>query len=436
MRYHNGGLIAAEYDDGLPPVDAALTHYNSIRVADLRQKCQEDERCVSFSYFSEETRFPMGEVVGVTYPYADWHLRRDAMKVWVEETNYHTYINTTREIELVVDEVDDIVERLKTAEKRGQKNSDKEGEAAKLGSRSRLRGDTRDNTDETMADQKVALLSGLFDATMPKAHKSLAVPIIAPYALKLATSERESYRVRLDALRLLIVLADMPLTGKMLLDVGVYETMMAIINKRESWDDIPTTALDVISNICLHRGAKERLHKLGAPKLMRTLMEEPGFPGLQATLALTHLGSSESASLQLEEAKLNDLVQLLKSSIDGDVVYDIKWDLIPGPLSGINYLVEKNTSPEVYEQLLDLGLVEQLLRIIDETGDCRNRDAIEQSLEIIAALVNISERARHMVLLAEHTLHEAEQRFNQYGRIAAMASGVLDAAARKRGDEL
>eukprot|EP00579_Thalassiosira_antarctica_P022393 CAMPEP_0201978654 /NCGR_PEP_ID=MMETSP0904-20121228/64723_1 /ASSEMBLY_ACC=CAM_ASM_000553 /TAXON_ID=420261 /ORGANISM="Thalassiosira antarctica, Strain CCMP982" /LENGTH=436 /DNA_ID=CAMNT_0048530389 /DNA_START=10 /DNA_END=1320 /DNA_ORIENTATION=+ len=434
MRYRYGALSA----DPTTPPDRALHEIHSISVADARKRCQSIPSCVSFAYYSYGTRFPTGNVTAFLYPYADWHLREDEVKAFREKDGYHTYVNVTREIDLVFDEVDSIITKLEGVDKENKgKGNSNESQAGGNARRKRLGGSSMSQSANAESDErKITLFSSLFEISMAKANKPIALPAIAPYAMRLATSDSETDQLRVEALKLLIVLADSPLSGRMLLDLGIYQGMKRIVDKRgETWGDVPTMALDVISNICFHRAANEKLWKFGAHTFMGEIMGTPGFPGLQATLSLAHLGERGQFDIgTLPQSQLKDLVQLLQSTIDGDVVYDIKWDLVPGPLSAVKYLVLHSTDTTNIDGLMDAGLMEELFRVIEET-DCIEGDSVEYALEIITVLVDISERAGHMVLLEDHTIHKAEERLLQYDRAAKLAGGLMAAAARNGRDD-
>ena len=123
---------------------------------------------------------------------------------------------------------------------------------------------------------------------------------------------------------------------------------------------------------------------------------------------------------------LGDLVRLLQNAIDGDIVYGIKWDLLPGPLSSIKYLVLHTRDASVHDGLLNAGLFEQLLRILE--ADTFNPTEVEVVMEILEALVTVSERARHMVMFAEHSLAEVEERLWHYSHAAELATDLVELA--------
>jgi hypothetical protein len=236
-------------------------------------------------------------------------------------------------------------------------------------------------------------------------------------ALSLASSTTQDPLVRQSALLILIMLGDTAATGPMLLDV--YQPMKLIIENRPGgiWDDTSKNALDVISNICIHRSINEQLRTAGADTFLTTLLKEPGFPGVQAAIALTHM--VEPDSLQLFAAPIvNTLVKLLGNALDGDIAFGIKWELIPGPLSSVKYLVKSSA-----DRLLDAGVMEQLLRVVAESI---NPGDITGALEVLESLMQTSERAQHEILLSEHAIQEAHYRLEEYMQASFVARRVLN----------
>lgn len=365
-------------------------------VSEARDYCIRTPSCISFSFMSP-TRFPEGDVTCIFFAFSDWHVKSNGESVFREDPSWHSYVNTTRERDAVPKEVNLVLERLT--------------------SMSNLRGGGS-------IDYKLSLFDSLYYIVLPKEHKVMASPLIVPAAIKYASSQVEDTAVRLSAMRTLILIGDSSETGTILFDAGVYHSMQQIISNRgEGWDVISKTALDVISNMCLYRSANEKLRNAGAHHFLRSIASEPGFPGLQATLALTHLGDDGFEHDDLPHEKLYALVELVRNAIDGDVTYGIKWDLLPGPLSSIKYLVmHSNKRSQMYHHLLDAGVVEQVLRILDD--DCVSSSEVEAALQIMSSLVEVSERARRMILFAEHTLHEVENRLKKYTNGAVLAQSL------------
>ena len=399
--------------------------------------------------------------LGHTYPHADYHVRDDEWPSFVEGLEWdgwHTYINTTREIDLVPQEVSTVIERLESI---GMRSADESSEDAKTnagdnenaggsrlrgGSNSRSRSQKEEEEEYEVEeenesdldeddDRKLRLLSFLFDITFRKDHKMIAAPHVIPHMLKLATSSDEIDDVRVNAMKVLIVLADTPTTGNIMVEGGVYTEMKRVVDERKEWDEISITALDVISNIVIHRSANARLWRLGAHTFLRGLLSEEGFVGLQATLALSHLDDVSLEKSTIPAQNLKALVKLIKSTVEQEVVYDILWELIPGPLSAVKHIVE-NSDEYVRNTFLDAGLMEELLRILEDSGDSKAEDIV-CALEVALMLARSSERARHMILLAEHTVLEAEERLLKFERAAKLAGALLEAAATGgRGAEL
>mmetsp|Transcript_14899 Transcript_14899/g.31664 ORF Transcript_14899/g.31664 Transcript_14899/m.31664 type:complete len:551 (+) Transcript_14899:109-1761(+) len=478
--------------DGDGEGDGVLEQLPSTTVPRIREKCRTNPSCVAFSYFSPESRFPYQNVTAYLFRYPDWHYRyrpgpAGRSEVFVEDRDWHTYVNVTREREALPGEVAGVMKAMMeldaeamTAEvastmtsigRNGEAN-EKSGSRLRGGGSRSSQGETRKTLETASSDwaavkqKRLELLDALFGIVLPSSeHKALATPLVAPSVLSLAALSSLSSDnrvmvgvdddVRQAAMRVLIVLGDTHLTGPALLDAGVYHAMRRVvedglrkpvpngIEERDGNDSSGELALDVISNICLHRSVNSQLRAAGAHTFLREVARErDGFLGLQATLALTHIGDEGfdvvgTSSLLLPESKIADLVGLLRSTIDGDVVYGIKWDLLPGPLSSIKYLVlhaasttsapttargEKN-APDIIGMLLDAGLFDQLLRILE--ADTLVSDHVEAALEVMAEMTSRSDRARHMVVFAEHSLENAEERLRRYGRAAGVAGSLV-----------
>mmetsp|Transcript_23642 Transcript_23642/g.26913 ORF Transcript_23642/g.26913 Transcript_23642/m.26913 type:complete len:298 (+) Transcript_23642:387-1280(+) len=271
---------------------------------------------------------------------------------------------------------------------------------------------------------KISLLESLFYIVVPKENKVMASSLIAPVALDLITSKTEDDSVKLSALRLLIVLGDSSETGNILFDAGVYAVMRKIVDNRDSvWNEISKSALDVISNMCLYRTANDKLQNAGAADFLQEILTEPGFPGLQATLALTHIGNHDFEHAEFPSEKIYLLTDLIQNAIDGDVIYGIKWDLIPGPLSAIKYLVmHANRRSTVYRHLLDARIIQQLLHLLET--DCMDPTEMEVALQILLRLATVSEHARQMILFLEHTLQQVEIHLKKYSKAASLAGSL------------
>ena len=460
MRYRQGALSTTEDEDKV-----LKNWITPISIAEVRSECIRTPECVTFSYFSETTRFASTTSWAYLYPHADYHVRDDEWPSFVEGLEWdgwHTYINTTREIDLVPQEVSTVIERLESIGMRsGDESTDTEeaedvkanasdnenagGSRLRGGSNSRSRSQKEEEEEKVEEeneseldeddDRKLRLLSFLFDITFRKDHKMIAAPHVIPHMLKLATSSDEIDDVRVNAMKVLIVLADTPTTGNIMVEGGVYTEMKRVVDERKEWDEISITALDVISNIVIHRSANARLRRLGAHTFLRRLLSEEGFVGLQATLALSHLDDVSLEKSTIPAQNLKALVKLIQSTVEQEVVYDILWELIPGPLSAVKHIVE-SSDEYVRKTLMDAGLMEELLRILEDSVDSKAEDIV-CALEVALMLAQSSERARHMILLAEHTVHEAEARLLKFERAAKLAGALLEAAATSgRGAEL
>jgi len=396
-----------------------LERLDSATVADVRDHCRQSPPCVSFSYLSPLTRFPSDNVTAYLYPHADWWARSDGTPSFIDDPEWHTYINVTREGDTVTEEISFVLLQLRKDE----------GDVARAGDGSRLRGGGDGGGKESRRERKMALLHTLFDIVMLREYKDLTAPLTAGPILGLVTSNTEDTEVRQAALRVLNALGDAENTGIDLLHAGVYPAMKSMIEDGD-WGEggYSELALNVLSNICLHRSSNRELRRMGAHVFLHQIVHDrDGFPRLQAALALTHIGDDGFDVGSLPRFVLGDLVGLLRNAIDGDIVYGIKWDLLPGPLSAIKYLVLHTQQASVINGLLDAGLFELLLRIVE--ADTLKSTEVEAVMEILRALVAVSERARHMVIFAEHSLTEMEERLSHYSHAAELAFDLVVSAA-------
>jgi hypothetical protein len=373
------------YRSGAPDGDSHFFEEKTVSVPVARNQCNALEQCVSFS-FPSPTRFPEGEVNVFFFEHADWHVKPTGEPSFVEDPNWHTYVNTTRELKLIKPEINQVLSQSQIP--------------------SKLRG-----TDSL--DRNMRFLQSLFDIVATKAHGPIASSIIAPYAVATSSDASKPEVERVMAMKLIIFLGDSSETGKILISHGVYQAMKKIISERDSWDELTVTALDAIANICFFRSANAELRKLGAVSFLKNLISEPGFPGLQAAMALMHL---EDMELSLPKEMIEELIRVLESAIDGDPAHGIMWDLVPGPLSAIKYLV-RHGNPE---GLLDAGLMEQLLRVLES----ENSDELIATLEIMMALSRSSERARDMILLADHSIRDMRERLRSFQTAVDLASDL------------
>ena len=112
MRYRQGALSTTEDEDRV-----LKNWITPVSIAEVRSECIRAPECVTFSYFSETTRFASTTSWAYLYPYADYHVRDDEWPSFAEGLEWdgwHTYINTTREIDLVPQEVSAVIERLQS----------------------------------------------------------------------------------------------------------------------------------------------------------------------------------------------------------------------------------------------------------------------------------------------------------------------------------
>lgn len=124
MRYRSGSLIIPNEDDEQSSSQRSLiATLTDVSVSEVRQLCTSVERCVSFSYRSDQTRFPSNNVTAYLFGHADWHveLTEDSPvsvvnTAFVDDIRYHTYVNTTREKTAVTREVGSLIKLLMKTE--------------------------------------------------------------------------------------------------------------------------------------------------------------------------------------------------------------------------------------------------------------------------------------------------------------------------------
>ena len=448
MRYRSGSLIIPNEDDEQSSSQRSLiATLKDISVPEVRKRCSSNERCVSFSYRSDQTRFPSNNVTAYLFGHADWHveLTEDppvsvVNTAFVDDVRYHTYVNTTREKTAVTREVGSLIKLLmKTEISEGSVTSEEppnNNDKSRLRARGRNTAASDVDPNQSITNQKLMALQAIFDIVYNKELRLLAAPLVVPWALSLGSSDTEPDEVRENALTILMVMADGTDCLPVMMQHGVFSSMKSIISEqkgdgKKEWSHICKLSLDVISNIAIHQAVNEDLRREGAVPFLQKLISRPGFPGLQATMALTHLSDKLESGVinQLPPERLDDLVNLMRAAIDGDIAYENKWDLTPGPLSSIKYLVYQSNNSEnswVCDRLLQAGLMEQLLRVLE--GDCLDAIDIETALEALWGLSGVSEEGRHMIVMAEHSIHEAGKRLARYDKASKLAYGLVESA--------
>lgn len=464
VRYRQGRLVG----------EAPLSVKDNLSVAAARQLCHDLEECVSFGYESSNTRFPAISITASFFGYADWHVFLETgQPAFVEDPAWHLYVNTTRERAAIPREVQTILGQLdklsrscsattlsdddtsSTSSSKQQQRQQRLRSSVSNSNRGDPASQQKEKTMECVRTQAL-LLDAIFHIVFPKEIKPLAAPALIPTMLSISQNKSLHQDVRMAALTNLLVIADSAETAPMLVNAGVYEAMKAIIldeRTDEHWEGLPILALDVISNICLYRTANHQLLRKGAPLLLQQIMmHSTGFPELQSVLALLHLGDArplhekddgDSDSIHgLSKDTLIELVGLLQNSIDGDVVYGILWDLIPGPLSAIQLLIELEQKQQLAKgkqsddqsavlvgALVDAGLVEHLLRILESTA-CLVASHTEATLQILEGLAHLSRRAREMIWMTAGTIKQAQQRLKEYERPAKLAEELTALVSR------
>ena len=221
MRYRSGSLIIPNEDDEQSSSQRSLiATLTDISVSEVRQRCTSDERCVSFSFRSDQTRFPSNNVTAYLFGHADWHveLAEDSPvsvvnTAFVDDIRYHTYVNTTREKTAVTREVGSLIKLLMkteiseesvTSEEPPNNNSNK----SRLRARGRNTAANDVDPSKSITNQKLMVLQAIFDIVYNKELRLLAAPLVVPWALSLGSSDTEPDEVRENALTILMVMAD------------------------------------------------------------------------------------------------------------------------------------------------------------------------------------------------------------------------------------
>lgn len=430
IRYRQGRLV----DDDM----ILVRNYTSVAAA--RRRCQIDEDCVAFGFESPFTRFPAGDTIAALfYAHADWHVSRvTGAPAFFEDPTWHLYVNTTRERDQVRGEVEYVLERVK----------ERVPPSAKSGLRARSALTEPDEAAVTL------LVDSLYSIVSPREIKAVAAatPELIETMLRIGCTDGVvSPELRLAALTVVLVIADAEETVPLLLAAGVYEKLTAFVdanaeNNVDAWGPLPTRALDILSNLALHRTRNVR--ERGAQRFFQRIVTgNEGFPALQAALALTHTldvagtlygdgEHSDDDDIVMADPLVERLVTLTKNAIDGDVAYGIVWELVPGPLSALRFLVRhhdrvrnSNETPgsgrrrgaqrHVLDTLLDAGLLEQLLRVLE--ADVVVAAHMEAALDVLDGLATASRRARGTMVLMAGSIHAAQRRLAAYEEPAALA---------------
>lgn len=351
--------------------------------------------------FQARARYPGANVSVAFYSVADWHIPSNqnqnlivdnAEPFFVPDSSWHLYVNTTREQLMVASEVLQVLAKMEALKNdddgvshfvdKGLDKSSSSSTSTSLSPSSasnRLRSRKR-NTDASRnisrekarllkAQEKAGWLLGLFGiAKYPELHVPL-IPTVTRPLLQIAGDDKELDDIRILALEILLAVTD-SYTAPVILqsEFHLLSHMQAIITNvpggggggKETkddhqilWDDVKIMALDLISNMALHR---TKSHPYSIPTglwnlLERTAQESSGTViGLQASLAMIHFwgtGNLGTATTKTTASKIGSipkktaisLLELLEATIDGDPVFGYEWDLLPGPLSAIQFLV-------------------------------------------------------------------------------------------------
>eukprot|EP00980_Cylindrotheca_fusiformis_P015252 scaffold4239_cov80-Cylindrotheca_fusiformis.AAC.9 len=405
---------------------------------------------------------------------------------FIEEESWHLYVNTTREQRILKDEVNGVLRRLRaaattttaTGEINNNNNSGGDGRAS---SSSSLRNGLRrarvaENDNHHVVagppppsfraeQERMASLMSLFYMVQ---YKDLRVPcskLITRPVLNIAMDETEMEEIRGVALQVLLVLTDSYETPRLLNEYGDLLTNMEsiIISQQQgrqqqtdnddddkgTWGMVAKVALDIVSSMALHHTVEYPF--VPSPKLLNALhqivmSDESGPIGVQATLALIHASTTTTTTTttstisktittqqqQLPEDKLVALVDLLEATIDGDPAFGYDWELIPGPLSAIQTLIveskktvehgEDGSAATIVDKLFEAGLMEQLIRILEEeTSSHMDAHTTLAALQIMDNVRTISPMAYEMVAMAASTLHHVQDRLQLYEAPLALA---------------
>ena len=80
------------------------------------------------------------------------------------------------------------------------------------------------------------------------------------------------------------------------------------------------------------------------------------------------------------------------------------------------------------DTLLDAGLVEQLLRIVDANTLVASQ--VQASLEILEGLAKVSQRAREMIWMVANSIKDVQIRLEEYQAPASLAKDLLSVITR------
>jgi hypothetical protein len=436
VRYLHGRLQAEAISNGNEKSRLLDVHQNTT-VSKAWRHCQGNPNCVSFG-FQASARFPGDRIAVSFYSVADWHVNNHfGQPAFVEEESWHLYVNVTREISILKQEVDLVLRKLHVIDSTA---------GASLQNNLRIRSD--DNSATMRAQEKTTLIISLSNMVQ---YKQLRVPcskLITRPVLKIAMDDSELEEIRVLALQVLLAMTDSYQTPPLLEEYGILAYMENLIyqqmndkTRKSEWGMVARVALDIVSNMALHRTAEfpfQPTRKL-LHALQQIVASDLGSIGLQASLTLIHASlnsGSEEGWAQLPSDKLVALVDLLEATIDGDPVFGYDWDLIPGPLSAIQTLVQSNQNNNkqdgamVIDKLVGAGLMEQLVRLLE--AHCLDAETTLATLQVMNAIRTVSPEADEMVAMAASSIHSVKDRLELYETPTAVARSLaLEVAKHK-----
>ena len=482
------------YKEGLiDPTDTLLEDSTSVvldaqrnlPMHQVRLHCQHHQDCVAFAVWAP-TKVPAGPVpLAFFYRVAEWHVSDQTQQpVWMQDyqieldeglievpsgNTWHLYVNTTRESDAehhharITQELTKILRFLDQQAKTTTIIQNTES-VSKLRGRD-VPGAPMISPEQLQLEQRLIWLNALFNIAL--LHPLAAAPLLAQPCVDWATAPEESRSkndplspliirelqvlLKQTALGILIVLADTPETAAPLVSI-VYDPMKQLIQGRDVV--LAKSALDVLSNIIVHRSgpANHHLRRLGVQKLLEPLLElpsiqgKPDFRSIQAAMALAHLyvhptetqvdDKDDEEAIQavshLPLGSLSMLVGLLETALDGDVEYDIRWELVPGPLSAIYHIVSHDNLPT----LLDAGLLDHVWRILDESTNATDLGVCLELLQKLHQLLLSSLHGHYAITMlwnGEHVIQEATERLAAYRKAHSTASQLLDTMRSHQG---
>lgn len=435
VRYLHGRLLVDDNSFTRNKKKILLETQRNTTVSNAWRHCQENPECISFGFQASE-RFPGNRVAISFYSVADWHVtNNDANQppVFVIEDSWHLYVNATREKSMLKQEIDVILSRLRPPHM-------SKGSSDGALSRNNLR--IKPSEDANRAQDTMSSIVGIFNMVQ---YKDLRLPCcewITRPVLRIAMDDYEIEDIRVVALQVLLAITDSYETPPLLEEkFGLLSYMESIIRQQMKhektngeWSPVAKVALDIVSNMALHQ--TEEFPFRPTRKLLDSLQklasESDAAVGLQATLALIHAGSSGSSGQHIPLEKLVALVDLLEATIDGDRVFGYDWELIPGPLSAIQTLIQskmrattsgdQDASTAVVDKLLAAGLLEQLVRILE--AKCLDAEVTLAALQVMDNIRTFSPNADEMVAMAASSIYSVRDRLERYEAPVGLARAL------------